>query len=243
MTGIGRRADPFCFSDRKINFVSDSLYNTLSSNEYDDEKGIVFRPSAPRPVRHGRGPVPGDHGFRCGLALQPRRPEERPVRLLQRPVLAQPRPPARLEHRAGPRRVRTRRGRHRLFPDGDRLVPQAFRRPGIQQGQELLYRVRRGLHEQHRLDQRPRTGDLALRLLQFLLRPDPLPEGLRQRDRRARGQFRAAQLPLVQRLRHLPPREAGGHVQDLLREVGRVQPHAGGPGRKGRHPDRGIRRQ
>ena len=191
-----------------------------------------------RPGRRprGGGPVPG---LRPGLEVRPGQPErhQRPDRRvrqrlpagLRRLELAGRRRAARLGHLPHPGGPARNQQWHRVPADRPGLVPQALHAAPVSGRPADLARVRRRLHELHRLAQRPAAGEPPLRLHRLQLRrhqPGAHRRGDRERPRRP-GAERAAEQPVVLRQRHLPQRLPGRHRPGARGAARHLRDHTG----------------
>ncbi len=124
----------------------------------------------------------------------------------------------RLEHRRSFQPRRPRRKRRRISAHRHRMVPQRPRnRAGRGRAQATaLFRGR--VYGLRRICQRPTRRRSPLRLLVVFLRHHALSEARPQYHSCESRQLAAEKLPLVQRLRHIPPCMAYKHRADAYRQ-------------------------
>ena len=142
-----------------------------------------------------------------------------------------------------PRRRRPRRRPRRLLPRGHRLVPQVVPAARPARGAESVWLEFDGVYMNSDVwINGVHLGRRPYGYISFAYDVTQAPGAGRERGRRAGGQLAPAQLPLVHRQRHLPPRLADhgrpaargplGHLRDdaarRLRRRGRAGPHPGG---------------
>ena len=116
-----------------------------------------------------------------------------------------------------------------FYPAGTGWYRKTFSAPAEWKGKRVSCRVRRRVPRRDRVLERPQTGKPALRIHQLSFRPHAGPRLLRaERSGSPGGQFRAAEQPLVQRVRHLPACARGGERCRSRGRLGRVRHHEAG---------------